>query len=148
MAAAFWGFTAVAGQSETRRVDARLGAGLRAALATYDERLDYAQSEATSLARSRDFQAELARRNLPAILFTLRDVDDVAIRGANGFKFGKVPVLAATRTVEVFDATRLLGTVTVSVPYDSTLIATLRESSGLGPTDSLAVLRNGRVIAS
>jgi hypothetical protein len=35
IAAAFWGFTSVAGQSETRRVDARLQAGLRAALATY-----------------------------------------------------------------------------------------------------------------
>src|SRR3954468_17496418 len=115
MAAAFWGFTSVAGQSETRRVDARLGAGLRAALATYDERLDYAQREATSLARSRDFQTELARRNLPAILFTLRDVDDVTIRGTNGFKFGHVPPLAATRTVEVFAGARVLGTVTVSV---------------------------------
>jgi hypothetical protein len=113
-------------------VDARLGAGLRAALATYDERLDLAQREATALARSRDFQVELARRNLPAILFTLRDADDVSIKGTNGFRFGHVSPLAATRTVEVFDATRVLGTVTVAVPFDSTLIATLRDSSGLG----------------
>src|SRR3954453_17088785 len=35
MAAAYWGFTSVAGQSETRRVDARLQAGLRSALAGY-----------------------------------------------------------------------------------------------------------------
>src|SRR2546421_711606 len=39
LAAAFWGFSAVAAKSETRRVDARLQAGLRAALVAYDERL-------------------------------------------------------------------------------------------------------------
>ena len=34
IAAAFWGFTQVAGQSETRRVDARLQTGMRALLAS------------------------------------------------------------------------------------------------------------------
>ena len=38
-AAAFWGFSSVAKQSEVRRVDARLQAGLRAAVAAYDEDL-------------------------------------------------------------------------------------------------------------
>ena len=38
IAAAFWGFTQVAGQSETRRVDARLQTGMRAMLASYQER--------------------------------------------------------------------------------------------------------------
>src|SRR5690242_18822414 len=79
MAAAFWGFTAVAGQSETRRVDARLQAGLRAALATYQERLDGAQRTATSLARQRDFQVELSQRNLPEIVFALRDADNISV---------------------------------------------------------------------
>ena len=39
LAAAFWGFSTVAARSETRRVDARLQAGLRAALATYQDEL-------------------------------------------------------------------------------------------------------------
>jgi hypothetical protein len=56
IAAAFWGFTAVAGQSETRRVDARLQAGLRAALATYQERLDSAQRTADSIASTSTVQ--------------------------------------------------------------------------------------------
>jgi len=43
IAAAFWGFASVAGQSETRRVDARLQAGLRASLAGYQEKVDAAQ---------------------------------------------------------------------------------------------------------
>src|SRR5205814_379623 len=57
LAAAFWGFSAVAAKSETRRVDARLQAGLRAALVAYDERLDAAQQSATALARYRTIAA-------------------------------------------------------------------------------------------
>ena len=45
IAAAFWGFSSVAGQSETRRVDARLQGGLRAALASYQEKVDGAQAD-------------------------------------------------------------------------------------------------------
>src|SRR5919201_720490 len=56
LAAAFWGFSAVAAKSETRRVDARLQAGLRAALVAYDERLNAAQRSATALARDKTFQ--------------------------------------------------------------------------------------------
>jgi diguanylate cyclase (GGDEF)-like protein len=148
MAAAFWGFTAVAGQSETRRVDARLQAGLRAALATYQERVDGAQREATSLARRRDFQVELAQRNLPEIVFALRDADNVSVTAVDGFKFGRVPPLAATRTVEVFRPTGLIGTVTVAVPFDAGLVEMVRRSSGLAPSDALAVLHNNRVLAA
>src|SRR3954447_7987166 len=72
IAAAFWGFTAVAGQSETRRVDARLQAGLRAAVATYQERLDSAQRTANALAASRTIQVELARNDLPELHYALR----------------------------------------------------------------------------
>jgi two-component system cell cycle response regulator len=148
MAAAFWGFTAVAGQSETRRVDARLQAGLRAALATYQERLDGAQREAASLARRRDFQLELSQRNLPQIVFALRDADNVSVTAVDGFKFGRAPALGATRTVEVFGPRGVIGTVTVAVPFDATLVETLRTHSGLAPADALAVLRNGHVLAS
>ena len=73
MAAAFWGFTAVAGQSETRKVDARLQAGLRAVLASYQERVDGAQREATALARVPVFQRELEVRDLPGIVHVLRN---------------------------------------------------------------------------
>jgi diguanylate cyclase (GGDEF)-like protein len=148
MAAAFWGFTSVAGQSETRRVDARLQAGLRAALATYQERVDTAQREAASLARRRDFQVELAQRDLPEIVFALRDAGNVSVTAVDGFKFRHVPPFAATRTAEVFTSSRLIGTVTVAVPFDSTLIEMLRRSSGLATSDSLAVLHNNHVLAA
>jgi diguanylate cyclase (GGDEF)-like protein len=148
MAAAFWGFTAVAGQSETRRVDARLQAGLRAALATYQERLDAAQREAAALARSRTFQLELQRRDVPEIVAALRGIDDVLVVGPGGLRYGRIPPLAATRSVEVVTATGLLGTVVVGVPFDDELVASLRARSGLGPADALAVLLDGRIITS
>src|SRR5207302_351864 len=71
--AAFWGFASVAGQSETRRVDARLQAGLRTALAGYQERVDAAQSSAATLARNRPFQIELEHNDFPGLSRMLRD---------------------------------------------------------------------------
>jgi diguanylate cyclase (GGDEF)-like protein len=148
MAAAFWGFTSVAGQSETRRVDARLQAGLRAALATYQERLDEAQRTATELAQSRAFDTELQRRDLPSIHHALRDQPDIEISGPGGFHYGHIPDLAATRSVDVVTSQGLVGTITVGVPFDADLIAQLRAKSGLAEADSLAVLENGRVVSS
>src|SRR6185437_17096965 len=96
MAAAFWGFTAVAGQSETRRVDARLQAGLRAALATYQERLDEAQRSAAALARSRTFDLELQRGDLPQIVSALRGTTNVVVEGKDGLHYGRIGPDAVT----------------------------------------------------
>src|SRR5580765_1567116 len=74
IAAAFWGFSSVAGQSETRRVDARLEAGLRAALAGYQEKVDAAQATAETLARNRSFQIDLQGQNYGLLTAALRDV--------------------------------------------------------------------------
>ena len=148
MAAAFWGFTAVAGQSETRRVDARLQAGLRAALATYQERVDAAQRTATELAQSRVFDAELQNHDLPSLVHELRDAPYIKVAAAGGFQYGRIPDLAATRTVDVVTERGLIGTVTVGVPFDSELVSELRAHSGLNESDALAVLENGRVISS
>ena len=91
IAAAFWGFTSVAGQSETRRVDARLQAGLRATLASYQERLDAAQREAASLARSRAFQRELERRDLLGDRARAPGRRHVSVTGVDGFVVGRGP---------------------------------------------------------
>src|SRR3954467_10735312 len=140
MAAAFWGFTAVAGQSETRRVDARLQAGLRAALATYQERVAEAERTATALAQSRTFDLELQRRDLPSLHHALRDQPNIELAGPGGFHFGHIPDLAATRTVDVVTTRGLVGTVSVGVPFDAALVAKLRGQSGLAEADALAVL--------
>jgi diguanylate cyclase (GGDEF)-like protein len=147
IAAAFWGFTAVAGQSETRRVDARLQAGLRAALATYQERLDGAQRTAAELARSREFDLELQRSDLPAIVSALRGTTNVSVEGLGGLHYGRISPDAITRTVDVVTSHGLVGRVTVGVPFDSDLLANLRDSSGLGSADALAIAFKGRIIA-
>jgi len=147
IAAAFWGFTSVAGQSETRRVDARLQASLRAVLATYQERIDEAQRDATSLARTPFLQRELEQRNLPALVHALQESKDVSVSAPGGFRIHRPPPFAATREVSVVTTRGLIGTVTVAVPFDSTLVETLRAHSGLSPADSLVILR-GNAIAS
>ena len=49
LGAAAWGLHAVARRSETRRVDVRLEAGLRAVIATYNDEFDRAEERAKNL---------------------------------------------------------------------------------------------------
>jgi diguanylate cyclase (GGDEF)-like protein len=147
IAAAFWGFTAVAGQSETRRVDARLQAGLRAALATYQERLDSAQRTADSFAASRTIQVELARHDLPDLVFALRGTTNVLVTSP-GFRFGKIQAESVTRSTDVIAPKGLIGRVIVGVAFDANLVAELHRASGLGSADALAILFRSRVLAS
>ena len=72
LAAAFWGFSTVAARSETRRVDARLQAGLRATLAAYQEALGSADAAAGQLAHKPAFQRALLARNRAALERMLR----------------------------------------------------------------------------
>jgi diguanylate cyclase (GGDEF)-like protein len=146
--AAFWGFTSVAGQSETRRVDARLQASLRAVLASYEERINAAQRDATTLARTPFFQRELEERNLPALVHTLRESGDVSVTAPGGFRVHRPPAFAATREVSVVTARGLIGTVTVAVPFDSALVDTLRAHSSLASADVLVILRGDSIVAS
>jgi diguanylate cyclase (GGDEF)-like protein len=148
MAAAFWGFSSVAGQSENRKVDARLQSGLRAVLASYQERVDGAAREAAGLARVPAFQRELESRDLPAVYHRLQTSSNVSVTATDGFSVGKPPAFAATREVPVVTRLGLVGTVTVAVPFDGTLVDILRSRSGLGSADALVILRGERIVAS
>jgi diguanylate cyclase (GGDEF)-like protein len=146
--AAFWGFSSVAGQSETRRVDARLQSGLRSALSSYQQRLDAAQQEANALARAPSFQAQLRRHDLPALVHLLHDAPNVAVSGVDGHRVGHPPAFSATRQVAVVTRDGLVGTVTVAVPFDQRLVDLLRARSGLSPTDALVIVHGARIVAS
>ncbi|HEV7132607.1 MAG TPA: diguanylate cyclase [Gaiellaceae bacterium] len=148
MAAAFWGFTAVAGQSETRHVDARLQAGLRAALAGYQEQLDAAQGAAAALAHSRPFQLELERRDRPGLTRMLRDVPNIYVVAGNGFHVGRNPGVSAQRQVAVVTQAGLVGRVIAFVPFDSTLLDAVRARSGLAPADALALVLGNRIVTA
>lgn len=154
LAAAFWGFSSVTARSETRRVDARLQAGLRAALAAYQERLDAAETTANAFARNTDFQIELQERNRPglqqllALQRELGNTPNVRITTPYGFAVGSVPRLAAERQVQVFTRLGYVGSVIGYVPLDGGLAAQLRGRSGLGPDDALAILDGSRIVAA
>jgi diguanylate cyclase (GGDEF)-like protein len=146
--AAFWGFTQVAGQTETRRVDARIQSGMRALLASYEDQLNAAQLQATSIASKPAFQRDLEDHDLSSIGQMLRSEPNVYVSSVDGDIVGHPAIFAATRQATVVSSTGLVGYVTVSVPFDGTLVHELRARSGLAPADSLVILKRGRIVAS
>src|SRR5712691_1414347 len=89
LTAAFWGFTAVARKSETRRVDARLEAGLRASLAVYQDELDAAERAAAALARDRHFQRALDEHDRSALAAYLAQHSNLRVQTNDGFHVGR-----------------------------------------------------------
>jgi diguanylate cyclase (GGDEF)-like protein len=149
IAAAFWGFASVAGQSETRRVDARLQAGLRTSLAGYQEQVDAAQSTAAGLARNRVFQADLQAHDFAALTAMLRGSTNLyVVASANGLHVGSKPGFGAQRQVVVFARSGVVGTVTAYVPFDTALVETVRARSGLTAADALVLVHGARIVAS
>src|SRR5439155_14466173 len=120
LAALFWGFTGVASRSETRIVDARRTAGLRASLGVYSEELDGVARTAAQLARTPEFQDSLATRDRLALIRVLRDDPELSVVAPGGFRVGIVSEFAARRVVRVVGPTGgLVGRVIASIPLDS-----------------------------
>src|SRR5919201_3844841 len=147
LAAAFSGFAAVAKRSETRLVDARLQAGLRAALAAYEERLSAADASARALARSPSFQRALAAHDTHALERAVKSSAGIVVEARGGYRVGHEPALAAERRADVVGRKGLLGTVVAWVPLGSQLLEQLRARSGLRPSDAIVLLRHGRIVA-
>jgi diguanylate cyclase (GGDEF)-like protein len=146
LAAAFWGFSTVAARSETRRVDERLQAGLRATLATYQEELRAADAAAQRLARDPDFQLALLRRDRLALARLLQSEPHLAAEAPGGFRVGRTDSMAATREVAVVGSAGKGGTVIASVPLDRSLVRSLEARSGLESDDHVVLLEDGNVV--
>src|SRR5215208_79093 len=147
LAAAFWGFNAAAERSETRRVDARLEAGLRGALASYEDEVASAGRTAERLAADPELQSALAHHDTGAIGNRLRDFPNVRVRSRDGGTVGAQRQFAAERHVNVVAAhRRLLGTVTAYVPLDVPFVQRLRRQAALDRTDRLVVARDGMIV--
>ena len=144
-AAAFWGFTSVARQSEVRRVDARLQSGLRAAVTAYGEDLELATREASALANNPALQRALARGDARAAQQLLSSTHDVRVESAD-FQVGVRPKLAAERRVRVVGPSKLLGYVIASVPFDQELLRRAKQRSGLGQNEQFVVVHRGRLV--
>jgi len=147
LAAAFWGFSTVAARSETRRVDARLQAGLRAALATYQDGLVAADEAAARLARNPAFQRALMHRDRAALRRLLKGRPHLSVEAGNGFRVGKTDPLAATRHVTVVGRGVTRGAVVAFVPLDQTLVRRLEGRSGLESDEHVILIEDRRIVA-
>src|ERR671934_99599 len=92
LGAAAWGLHTVARRSETRRVDVRLEAGLRAVLGTYKDELERADNKARALATSPRFQHALQRRDRAGLERMLSGAHGVWLRS-------RVLTTGPTRTI-------------------------------------------------
>ncbi len=147
LAAAFWGFSTVSAQSEARRVDARLQAGLRATLAAYQEALGSADEAAGRLARQPSFQRALLARDRAALERMLRGKPGLAVEAPGGFRVGKHYQTAATRQVAVVGPGGARGAVIASVPLDRALVTRLEARSGLERADHVLLADHGQIVA-
>jgi diguanylate cyclase (GGDEF)-like protein len=132
LAVAFYGYDTLARRSETRRVDAGLQAGLRAAVAGYGARLDVAARSAEHLAAD------------PALQRALRGHDRLTVRRI----LARVPgahLGGGASSVSVIDGGRVLGRIAVSVSVDDRLLRPL--AGGLEDGDRLVAVRNGTIVA-
>src|SRR6476469_4588926 len=147
LAAAFWGFSTVAARSETRRVDARLQAGLRATLAAYQEALGSADAAAGQLAHKPAFQRALLARNRVALERMLRGKSHLSVEAPGGFHVGRRDPMAVTRQVEVVGANGTHGSVVASLPLNDALVRSLETRSGLENYDHVVLIQNGHIVA-
>jgi diguanylate cyclase (GGDEF)-like protein len=147
LAAAFWGFSTVAKRSETRRVDARLQAGLRATLAAYQEALDDAASAADKLARNPSFQRALLAHDRAVLRRMLAGRPFLSVEAPDGFRVGRRDPTAVTRRVAVVSPGRSHGAVVAAVPLDRTLVRRLEARSGLDLDDHVVIVQDHRIVA-
>ncbi len=145
LAAAGWGLHAVSSRSETRRVDARLEAGLRSVSASYRADVGAASVRARELATNREFQDALQRRDTPKLNRMLAQERGVRLE-APGMALGP-PLIGRGTEVDVASGGAIVGTLVAGVPLESRSLARLRDLSGLDPDDELVVLEHGRVSA-
>jgi diguanylate cyclase (GGDEF)-like protein len=143
--AAFWGFSAVAKQSEVRRVDARLQAGLLAGVVAYGEDLDAAYQEATALAHDPVLQKALLDGDAAAAAGLLRYAPHVRVESPD-FVVGATPRVAAERRVVVVGPEDPLGYVVATIPFDRALLRKVKQRSGLD-VERFVVVDGGRLVA-
>ena len=148
LSAAFVGFTEVSERSETRYVDSRLHAALRASVTAYEAELERAGNAAALLATNRRLQVALANRDLAHLRRLLHGKNGLRIEFASGGGVGAVRPNAVEQRVAVLGETRRLGTVVGFVPLDDALARRIHRRTGLEADEPVVLLRDGVVTAS
>src|SRR5215211_7298024 len=148
LAAAYWSFSEIVNRSVTSGVDTRLEAGLRASVAAYEDERRAVEAAAERLARNRDFQAAVERRDRVALTRFLAGDRSLRIETPDGFRVGRASPPAAEATVSLVGPGKRAATIVASVPIDPVLVQRLAARSGLGRPDQLATIVRGAVEAS
>jgi diguanylate cyclase (GGDEF)-like protein len=146
LGAAAWGLHAIAWKSETRGVDVRLEAGLRAVVATYKDELSTAGRKATSLAADPRFQQALAERDRPTLRRFLAGAPNLRLE-SNGLSLGPARTIGPSSEVAVAGRGEVLGTLVAGVPLSRRVLDGLRDRAGLDSGDTLVVQRDGTIVA-
>ncbi len=146
-AAAFVAFTAVAARTETRLVDARLEAALRASVVAYREQLDAAERAAAALGRNREFQNALATRDRARLAALLAPTPELRVElpGAASPRRGAAPD-EERRVAVLGPGARMLGSVIATVSLDGPFLRRLLERSGLEEDDEVVLLRGDEIV--
>ena len=154
LAAAFWGFSAVAERSVTSGVDDRLEAGLNAALAAFEDERQNAEAAAQRLGQDRQFQLALASRDRAAIEKMLPPSPPLRVETPDGFAVGKVPQPAVETSVALVGS-RLgprpgdrSALIIASVPLTRELARRLHTRSGLSTPDELVFVDEKRQVGA
>src|SRR5919204_1146260 len=145
LGAAAWGLHAVARRSETRRVDVRLEAGLRAVLAAYKNELRSVGKKAERLASSESFQRALERGDRATLRRLLSTAPGVRLQ-SSVLTTGPGTTIGPASDVAVTGGHRILGTLIAGVPLSRRSIAGLGARVGLSG-DTLVVVQDGEVAA-
>ncbi|TMM26617.1 MAG: diguanylate cyclase [Actinobacteria bacterium] len=143
LGAAAWGLHSVARRSETRRVDVRLEAGLRAVLGSYKDQFERAGNRAGRLAASPRFQRDLQRGDRVALRRILRRTPDIRLR-SRVLTAGPAETIGPAKVVQVIGPSGRLGTLTAGVPLSAASVASLRDRAGIR-ADPLVVAQGGLV---
>jgi diguanylate cyclase (GGDEF)-like protein len=144
LAAAFGAFGTVLARSETRTVDARLQAGLRAGTARYAEEVAWTDQLAKDLADNSDVRRALAERDVEALELVTQTSSLVRIEASGGnLRVGRVFPGAIERRAPVLGSDgQVLGRVTASLPIDNALTVRLQGAAGLERGERLVVGRD------
>jgi diguanylate cyclase (GGDEF)-like protein len=146
LGAAGWGLHAVAARSETRRVDVRLAAELRAVVASYKSEAAAAARRARRLADGTQFQEALQRRNQAALRELIAARRGLRLE-TNRFTLGPARMIGRATTIAVIGDRGRVGTLLAGVPLDEPSIARLSARAALDRGDELVVLERGRIAA-
>jgi diguanylate cyclase (GGDEF)-like protein len=134
---AAWAVAFGAGATELDRADARLASEVRAGAAGFSALVAAGDARAGSLAASPALQRAVLRRDQSAVRRLLHGRTDIAVYGGTKLLAGRIPAVAATRTVRVVARGKTIGRVVAVIAVDSTVLERLGRTAGVAAPDRL-----------